>query len=243
MLKQLWEVAATVVVASYRKNILVASWLIMLPLLLAAWLFEVHNPGFQTGFIIDAGSSLMSILSVILLVILGFEHIFWAQEQSSSWFFFCRLKSKVLLPAGKFLGISLVCLFSLLVFALLLFLLVGFTTEVWLVLPFKIAFMVWAEYSLLLSLLVLFSVFFSRMMSMGLMIPLFFIAHSAEYIKHFLPNAVAEIVLAFIPNVEIFGSVIENGGWAAFLLALLYSWLMSSFYIILSGARLRSMDL
>ena len=243
MLKQLWEVAKTVIIASFRKSIIFASWLIMMPLLLGAWLFEISNPGFQSGFIVDAGSSLMSVLAVILLMILAFEHLYWAKEQNTPWFFMTRLKSKIILIAGKYCGISLVCLLSIVCFALLLFLIVGFTSGSWFILPFKIALMVWAEYSLLLSVLVLFSSFWGKMLSIGLMVPVFFIAHYISYLKIFIPNAVAELVMAFMPNVEIFNAVISDGSWSTIGLALLYSWLMSAFYIVLAGCRLRSMDL
>ncbi len=243
MLNQLWEVAKTVIIASFRKNIIFASWLIMLPLLLAAWLFEASNPGFQSGFVLDSGSGLMAVLSVILLGVLSFEHLFWPGEQPTPWFFFSRLKSRIIFPAGKFVGISIVLLSTLIDFAIMLFLLVGFTSGTWMILPFKMAIMVWAEYSLLLSVFVLLTNFLSRLMSVGMMIPVFFIAYSAQFIKGFLPRAVAEIVLAFIPNAGIFDAVIESSDWFAFFAAILYSIIMSAFYIILAGYRLRSIDL
>lgn len=243
MMTQLWEVAKTVIVASFRKNLLVASWLIMLPLGLAAWLFEISNPGFQSGFIADAGSCLMSVFSVILLLVMTLDHLFWPKEQSTTWFFLSRLKSRILLPAGKYLGISIILLFAQLNFAALLFFIIGLTTGHWLVLPFILAVMNWAEYSLLLSVLVLFSTFFSRLMSIGMMIPVFFMAHSMDYIKSMLPNAVGEVVSAFMPNLSLFASVIESNSYIAFTLAIIYSLFMSSFYIALAGCRLRSMDL
>ena len=69
MLKQTIEVAKIVITSSLRKKIVTASLLIMIPLLLAAWLFEASNPGFQTGFILDAGGGLMSLLAIIIILI------------------------------------------------------------------------------------------------------------------------------------------------------------------------------
>ena len=243
MLRQLWEVAKTVIIASFRKNIIFASWLIMLPLLLAAWLFEKSNPGFQSGFILDSGSGLMAVISMILLGVLGFEHLFWPGEQSTPWFYFSRLKSRIIFLAGKFVGISIVLLSILIDFAIMMFLLVGLTSGIWMILPFKIAIMVWAEYSLLFSVFAFLTTFLSRLMSVGMMIPVFFIAYSTSYLKIILPNAVAEVVLAFIPNAGIFDAVIESADCFAFFAAILYSIIMSGFYIILAGYRLRSIDL
>lgn len=243
MLRQLWEVAKTVIIASYRKNIIFASWLVMLPLLLAAWLFEKANPGFQSGFILDSGSGLMAIASIILLGVLGFEHLFWPGEQPTPWFYFSRLNSRIIFPAGKFVGISIVLLSILIDFAIMLFLLVGLTSDTWMILPFKMAVMVWAEYSLLFSVFVFLTTFLSRLMSVGMMIPVFFTAYSTSYLKTFLPNAVAEVVLAFIPNAGVFDAVIESADLFAFFAAILYSIIMSIFYIVLAGYSLRSIDL
>ena len=117
MLNQIYEIAKIVFTASLRKNLILASILIMLPLLLAFWIFESSNPGFQTGFVLDAGSGLMSFLSIIIISVLAFEQLFWASEQQTPWFYFCRLKSRILFPIGKFLGISSVLGIILLVFA------------------------------------------------------------------------------------------------------------------------------
>lgn len=243
MLRQIFEIAKTVVIASFRKNLLIASWLIMLPLLLAAWLFETSNPGFQSGFILDAGGGLMAILSVVLLAVLAFEHLFWPVEQPAPWFFFSRLKSRAIYLAGKFIGISFILFSSLLDFSLLLFLIIGITSGTWLVLPFKIALMVWAEYSLLLAVFVLLSTFLSRLMSVGMMIPVFFVAHSINYLKTGFANPLTDILLSILPNAGLFQNVIENGDWLNLLTATGYSILLSAFYIALSGIVLNRRDL
>ena len=80
-------------------------------------------------------------------------------------------------------------------------------------------------------------------MSVGMMIPVFFTAYSTSYLKTFLPNAVAEVVLAFIPNAGVFDAVIESADLFAFFAAILYSIIMSIFYIVLAGYSLRSIDL
>ena len=105
MLNQIYEIAKIVYTDSLRKNLIIASILIMLPLLIAAWLFETSNTGFQTGFILDAGSGLMSFLSIIVIAVLSFEQLFWAKEQQTPWFYFSRLKSRILFPIGKYLEI------------------------------------------------------------------------------------------------------------------------------------------
>ena len=243
MLNQIYEIAKIVFTASLRKNLILASILIMLPLLLAFWIFESSNPGFQTGFVLDAGSGLMSFLSIIIISVLSFEQLFWASEQQTPWFYFSRLKSRILFPIGKFLGISSVLGIILLVFATFLFLLIGLTTKSYILMPFIIAFMTWAEYSLLLSIVVLFSTFLSKLMSVGMMITVFSIAQSAYYLKSLFPGWLSEILLIFFPDAGIFESAIESNNITAILLAFIYSIFMSSFYITLAGWVLNRKDL
>ena len=243
MLNQIYEIAKIVFTASLRKKLILASILIMLPLLLAFWLFEASNPGFQSGFVLDAGSGLMSFISIIIISVLSFEQLFWVSEQQTPWFYFCRLKSRILYPIGKFLGISSVLGILLFVFATLLFLLIGFTADTFVFLSFKMAFMIWAEYSLLLSIIVLFSTFMSRLMSVGMMISVFFIAQSASYLKTLFPGWLSEILLIALPDVGIFEIAIDSNNYYAIFLAFIYSVFMSSFYITLAGFILNRKDL
>ena len=243
MFKQIYETARIVVVSSLRKNISTASLLIMFPLLLATWLFETSNPGFQSGFVLDAGSGLMAFLAIIVIAALSFEHLFWPSEQSTPWFYFSRNNSRIVFPLGKFCGVCFVLAAVLLVFALLLSLLIYFTSGIWLLSSFKTAFMVWTEYSLFFAVFVFFSTFLSRLMSVGMMLPFFFAAHSITFIKSLFNYWVVELLLIVLPDAEIFNEVIENGDICSVLLAFVYSLFMSLFYITLAGFILRQKDL
>ena len=243
MLKQVYEIAIVVVVSSLRKNIITASLLIMLPLLLAAWLFEVSNPGFQSGFILDAGGGLMAFLAVAIIGTLGFEHLFWPSEQPTPWFYFSRQNSRILFPLGKFCGVSFVLAVVLAVFSLLLSLLIYFTSGSFLFSSFKAAFSVWLEYSVFFSVFVFFSTFLSRLMSVGMMLPFFFMAHSCSYLKTFLNYWVAEVVLIFFPDAELFETLIESGDIYSWSLIFVYSLFLSLFYITSAGLVLRQKDL
>ena len=243
MFKQVYEIARVVVVSSLRKNVITASLLIMLPLLLAAWLFEASNPGFQSGFVLDAGGGLMAFLAVVIIVVLSFEHLFWPSEQTTPWFYFSRQNSRILFPLGKFCGVSFVLIFVLGVFSLLLSLLIYFTSGSFLLSSFKAAFLVWLEYSVFFSVFVFFSTFLSRLMSVGMMLPFFFMSHSLSYIKTILNYWVAEILLIFFPDAEMFDVLLESGDAYAFLLLLAYSAFISLFYITLASLILRKKDL
>ena len=215
----------------------------MFPLLLGAWLFEASNTGFQTGFLIDAGTGLMSLLSIITLCVLSFEHLFWKVDQQTPWFYFSRLKSRTSFLIGKYLGINFVLCLELIVFALLLSLIIFVTTRSMVLLPFKIAFIIWLEYSLLLSIFTLLSTFLSKLMSVGMMLPIFFISYSIPYLKSLMPNWFGEIILSLLPNSNLFEFAIENNEISYLILILLYSIFMSSFYITLAGLVLRHKDL
>jgi hypothetical protein len=243
VLNQIYEIAKIVYTDSLRKNLIIASILIMLPLLIAAWLFEASNPGFQTGFILDAGSGLMSFLSIIVVAVLSFEQLFWAKEQQTPWFYFSRLKSRILFPIGKYLGICSVLGTILLVFSILLSLIIFFTSGSYLFAPIKIAFILWAEYSLLLSVLILFSTFLSKLMSVGMMITVFFIAQSTQFFRGTLPNWLSEILLTLLPNTIIFEAAIDSNDITPIFLTFLYALFMSAFYITLSGWVLKRKDL
>mgnify|MGYP006916091196 CR=1 FL=1 len=243
MFKQAYEIARVVVVSSLRKNLIIASLLIILPLLLAAWLFEVSNPGFQSGFVLDIGGGIMTFLSVVIIGILGFEHLFWPVEQPTPWFYFCRRDSRILFPLGKFCGVSFVLAVILIVFSLLLSLLIYFTSGSFLLSSFKVAFAIWLEYSVYFSVFVFFSTFLSRLMSVGMMLPFFFVAHSLTFLKKNLNYWVAEVVFASFPDAELFDTLIESRDAYGFMLILIYSLFVSLFYITLSGMVLRHKDL
>lgn len=243
MLKQVFEIAKVVVVSSLRKNIVTASLLIMLPLLLAAWLFEVSNPGFQSGFVLDVGSGLMGFLAVVIIGTLSFEHLFWPSEQTTPWFYFSRQNSRILFPLGKFCGVCFVLVFVLAVFSLLLSLLIYFTSGSFIYSSFKAAFAIWLEYSVFFSVFVFFSTFLSRLMSVGMMLPFFFMAHSLSYLKASLNYWAAEAISVFFPDAELFNILIEQGDLYSFLMILVYSLFISLFYITLAGLVLRHKDL
>ena len=243
MFKQVYEIAKVVVVSSLRKNIVTASLLIMLPLFLAAWLFEVSNPGFQSGFVLDVGSGLMAFLAVVIFGTLSFEHLFWPSEQTTPWFYFSRQNSRILFPLGKFCGVSFVLVLVLAVFSLLLSLLVYLTSGSFIFSPFKAAFAIWLEYSVFFSVFVFFSTFLSRLMSVGMMLPFFFMAHSLSYIKTSFNYWAAEIFSAFLPDAELFDILIEQGNLYSFLMISVYSLFISMFYITLAGLVLRQKDL
>ena len=243
MLKQVYEIARVVVVSSLRKNIITASLLIMLPLLLAAWLFEVSNPGFQSGFVLDIGSGLMAFLAVIVIGTLSFEHLFWPSEQTTPWFYFSRKNSKIFFTLGKFCGISFVLAIVLATFSLLLSLLIYFTSGSFLLASFKAAFSIWLQYSVFFSVFVFFSTFLSRLMSVGMMLPFFFMAHSLSYLKTNLNYWAAEALSVFFPDAELFDILIEQGNLYVFLMMLVYSLFVSLFYITLASLVLRQKDL
>jgi hypothetical protein len=243
MFKQTYELARLVIISSLRRNIILASFLIMLPLILAAWLFEISNTGFQSGFILDAGSGLMTLFAVLLLGVLGFEHLFWVNEQPTPWFLFSRIRSRIIFPLGKFCGISLVLISVLIVFALLLSLLIYLTSGSFILSPFRVAFIVWAEYSVFLSVFIFFSTFLSRLMTVGMIIPFVFIANSASFLKTFFPNWLGELLLIVIPDAGIFEAVIETEEIFSLFLVLAYSIFISLFYITLAGFVLRKKDL
>ena len=243
MLNQIFEISKIVFTTSYRKNLILASLLIIFPLLLAAWFFELENPGFQSGFVLDAGGGIMALLSIIVMSVLSLEHLFWPKEQSTPWFYFSRLNSRIAFLIGKFLGICFVTGIILAVFSLLLSLLVYFTSGSFIFLSFKIAFMVWAEYSLLLSVFVLLSTFCSKLMSVGMMIPLIFISHSTNYLQALMPTWLSEIILAFFPNSEIFSQALNTNEAISLLIAFLYSIFMCAFYLTIAGIVLKRKDL
>lgn len=243
MLNQIKEVAKTVITSSLRKNIVLASLLIMLPLLLAAWLFEISNPGFQTGFILDAGGGLMSFLSIIIILVLSFEHLFWSKEQKTPWFYFSRLKSRIIFPLGKFLGISIVCGIILAIFATLLSLLIYITSGVFTFASLKVAIMVWAEYNVFLSIFVLLAILFSKLMSVGMMLPIIFVANSIDYLKSLTDNLLIKILIMLLPNVRIFYEATESGDVTKTILALTYSIFISAFYITIASLILKRNDL
>lgn len=243
MFKQTFELAKTVVVASLRKNLILSSLLIMLPLLLAAWLFEASNPGFQTGFVLDAGASLMAILSVIIISVLAFEQLYWLKEQSTPWFYLSRLKSRIIFPIGKYLGIIFVSALVLVIFSLLLTVLIYFTSKTLVLYAFKLAFAVWLEYSVFLAILVLFSTFMTKLMSVGMMLPVFFIAHSVSYLKSLMPNLLGSVILAILPNAEVFNCVNESSDCKYLFILFAYSLFISGFYLTLAGFVLRQKDL
>jgi hypothetical protein len=108
---------------------------------------------------------------------------------------------------------------------------------------FKAAFSVWLEYSVFFSVFVFFSTFLSRLMSVGMMLPFFFMAHSLSYIKTLLNYWAAEILLIFFPDAELFDVLIESGDVYSFLLLSAYSVFICLFYITLAGLVLRQKDL
>lgn len=250
-MKQLLTIARLVFVKAWRSHLVYALLLIMLPILLAAWSFEVANPGFQTGFLTDVGGSVMSLFAGMLMVVLGFDHLFWAREQNTPWFYLSRAGNRCIFPGGKFAGITSILFIALLGVALTFTLFLRYNTGLWFMAPGIMALMIFFEFSLLGAALTLLATFASRLLAFGALLIIFVAGHNLDAVRTTVEsygspvlNVVTEILLVLLPDFALFRTV-----WFAdiqplkLLLVSLYCLLMVSSYLFAAGMVLQRKDL
>lgn len=250
-MKQLLTIARLVFIKAWRSNLILALLLIMLPLVLAAWSFEAANPGFQTGFLTDIGGSIMSLFAGMLLVILGFDHLFWACEQNTPWFYLSRVGNRCVFPGGKFAGIAGVLFVALAAAGTIFTLFLRLNTGLWFVAPITLALMIFCEFSLLGAVLTLLATFTSRLMAFAALLIVFVTGHNLEAIRTTVAaygssvlSVGVEIFLALLPDFALFRIAwFADFHPAQLLLAVLYSLLMVAFYLFAAGMVLQRKDL
>lgn len=250
-MRQLLTIAKLVFIKVWRNHLIPALFLIMLPLLLAAWSFESANPGFQTGFLADLGGGLMSLFAGLLVIIIGYDHLFWACEQNTPWFYLSRTGNRALFAGGRFAGTAGVLFVALALAAAIFTLFLRLNTGVWLILPSVLAVLVFCEFALLGSVITLLAAFMTRLPALGVILVIYAVGHNSDAIRmaaenHSSPllNLALTVALAIIPDFSLFRSAwfVEPQA-VELMLAALYAAGQAMFYLVAAGIVLQRRDL
>lgn len=245
--KQVLLTAKTVLLKSFRSNLLFGTILLMLPFIWGSWIFEQNNPGFQTGFIADLGTIFVSVFAFLLTLILSLEHIFWVKEGHSSYFYLSRM-SPGLLPLSKFLGVVCTVGLALIFMVLLLIGFMFFNTGTIILYPFYIGFSVFMQVALVVSVFSLFSAFLPKLTAISLMIILYLVGLETDTARLFVESlelgflvVPTEALFALLPDFSLFR--FESESISALFLIVLYALFQSLFYLVAGGKILSKKDL
>lgn len=250
-MNQILIVAELVIKKALRGKILPALLLLMLPFLVAAWGFEAGNPGFQSGFAVDLGGSLLAVFAAILLVSLASEHFYWADGQNAPWFYLTRIADRTNFIAGKFAGVTAVLFFAMLLGAVVILLALGSSSGIWPLEILSTAFMIFLEISVLGAVLAFLSIICSRILAAGSLLLVYVAGNALETIRitvetsgSKLLTTLVEFLLVFVPDLSLFRFArIAPLQLPEIALVSLYALMMISVYLILAGMFMRRQDL
>lgn len=232
-------IAELFILKALRGRFLPALAIIFLPFLIAAWVFEVSNPGFQTTFAADAGSSLMWLFSALTVAFLASESFLWKDSENIPWFFLTRSGDVSHLITGNFAGLTAILFFVLILAATAFLLLFRVASGVWSFTLFAAAFMIFLELTVLAAVLVFLAAILSRVMAAGCMILLIFLGHSLESLRQAVDASgfpllypVTEFLLVLVPDLELFKFARFAGLQVSDLMIItLYAALMTAAYL------------
>lgn len=250
-MNQILIVAELVVKKALRGKILWALLLLTLPFLVAVWGFEAGNPGFQSGFVVDLGGSMLSVFTAILLLILASEHFYWADGQNAPWFYLIRIGNRTHFIAGKFAGVTAVLFFALLLAALAMLLAFGLSSGVWPLEILSTAFMIFLEISVLGAVLALLSIICSRILAVGSLLLVYVAGNGLETIRTTVDaldskvlTTLAELLLVFVPDFSLFRFArLAQLQLTEIAMISFYALMMVAVYLIIAGMVMRRQDL
>lgn len=250
-MSQILIIAELVLLKALRGKLLLAMLLLLIPFLVAAWGFEVNNIGFQSGFAVDLGGSLLAVFAAILMLIMASEHFFWSDGQAVPWFYLTRIGDRTRFIAGRFIGVAGVLFLGLLLASLALLLVFGLSSGVW---PCEIllsAFMVFLEFSLLGAALALLALFCSRIMATGSLLFIYVVGHNLEMVRAAVDSyasriltTLLEICLTAVPDFSLFRYArLASLQLTEVVMVTVYALLMISVYLVMAGMLMRRKDL
>lgn len=250
LMNQILLVAELVLVKAWRQRIFSAVLLLMIPFLVAAWMFEVTNPGFQSGLSADLGGSLLAVFAAVLLLLLASEHFFWVSDTEPPWFYLTRIKSRTAFFCGRFVGVTAVLFVSLLIASLAMLAVFRFSSGIWNVAVFQVSYMVFLEFAAIGAVLSFMAGIFSRLLSAGLTLLIFVVGHSLDSIRQTIDSAgsatlsfFSEIILVAVPDLSLFRYARLSGlNTHAIMLVTLYAVMIMAAWLVVSGISLHRRD-
>jgi len=250
LMNQILLVAELVIVRAWRRRIFAAVFLLMIPFLVAAWMFEATNPGFQSGLSADLGGSLLAVFSAVLLLLLASEHFFWAGDSEPPWFYLTRINSRTAFFCGRFAGVATVLFVSLLIASLAMLAVFRLSSGLWNIAILPVAYMVFLEFAAIGAVLSFMAGMFSRLLSAGLCLLIFAAGHSLDSIRQMVDSAgsaslslLSEVILVAVPDLSLFRYARLAGLTThEIMLVTLYAVLMMAAWLIVSGICLHRRD-
>lgn len=209
-MSQPFILAEIILLRAIRSKLVLSMLLLSLPVILAAYLFDSANPGFQTLFIKDIGGAFLTIFSLLLSLFMTLDNIFWKDVAQPEWFYLCRIKNRLNLFLGQCVGISVTILAGQMVLSSIFILLLRATHGVWF---FELLFasgLIFLECSVFIALIILLSTMFSRFLSLSMGFLIYIVVSTSaiqalrESVVSDLSGFVVSLVLAIFPDVGMF---------------------------------------
>ena len=231
---------------SIKNNLILGTIILSLPFIYFAWIIEQSNPGFQTGFIADTGSLLIYCFTFIVTIILSLENLYSIDSDKKCYYQLSRI-NKSYLPASLFSGVIITVLPIITTLSILLTLFSYFISNSFISYPLLVGGIVFLEISILTSLLTLLNIFYSKIISFGLLIIISILSINIENLRLFIESFhnnilsfIFEVIITIIPDFSLFSpsySVIN------YINLILYALFQTLFYLMLSGLSFKKKDL
>jgi hypothetical protein len=244
-------IAELVLLKAVREKLLQAVFLLLLPFLVAAWVFEVNNSGFQTGFAVDMGGTILALFAALMLVVISSDQYLWREGNSTAGFYLSRIGKRDIYLLGKYAGALAVIFIGLASASLALAMVSYAATGAWAWMIFSAAFMVFCEFAVLAAVLAALSIIAGRLAVIGGMVLVYAAGISLEFIRMIIDRCnsavftgICEIFLVFVPDFSLFHHArMFDMQMHERLMVVFYALLMIGIYLLLALMFLRRRDL
>ena len=238
-----------------RRRLLVGMLFLVLPLMVATWLLDTYQIGFQVKVVKDLGLNLMSGFGLLIVVFLSLDQIIPDIERRSIYFVLTRIGSAFTYVAGRFLGLAMTLAFFHGVMSGVLVFLLRWHDGVWFVEIFVGAAVLWLKQCVLVSIVLLLATFTTKIVVASLSVLIYVLGHGIDLLR-MLVERKNTAFLGWL--LELFGVLIPDFGVyelqtlivhevpmqaTALLLVCAYSLLATLFYLTFAGVLLARRDL
>ncbi len=190
--------AEMIMLRTWRSRLIQAFLLVALPLLPAIWLINADNPGYQTIFAKDIGGVFLHFAALAAVVILALDHLFKDEKPDRDWFISGRVRNRLHLILGHFLGMAFSLMALLVCISLFFLAFYRLLQGAWLLEILFAGYLIFLESCILIAALILLAELFSR-----------FMAISGTFIVYLLANSGPLQALKTAPVEDVYGFLLS----------------------------------
>lgn len=242
-------------IEALRNRLFLGVFLLALPFAGLAWTVDVHQLGFQTRLVSDAGLTLISTLGLLVVLFFSLDQIIPDIEKRTVYFIFTRMPSRHTYMLGRFFGIVATLFFLHVFLTAMLVLIIKLRTGAWFNEIALAGFIIFLKQSLLVSIVMFLASCTSKIITVSLSVLIYVVGHGIDIFR-MLAEQSGNVIIALLLDVA--GIILPDfslyetrimvmheipAQTSAVLILTFYTLTAILFYLAIGGAVLKRRDL